>query len=77
MKTKEKDIVYGRKYIKFVRRGKAHRQFQTGIWLYVLCTIRDIEDYKGSILDPNVDFNGIDGIKQTPLEMTLGKVYSK
>ena len=77
MESKEKDIVYGHKYIKFTRGGRAYELFSKGICIYVLVAIGDIEDYKGSILDPNVDFNGVEDVNQKALEKALDKLYSK
>lgn len=77
MKTKERDIVYGRKHIRFIRGGRAHELFSKGICCFIEITIYRIENYKGSFFDPDVDFNGIDDVKQTSLEKALDKMYSK
>ena len=73
MKSKERDIVYGRKYIKFTRRGKAHKLFSKGICCYIKFATWLVEDYKGSIFDPDVEFNGINHVTKT----VLGELYSK
>jgi hypothetical protein len=74
MKSKEKDIVYGRKYIKFLRGGRTHELFSKGICCFIELTVYHIEKYKGSIFDPNVDFNGVDCVQKKHLDMMHSKL---
>lgn len=74
MKSKEKDAVYGRKYIKFVRGGRAHELFSKGICCFIEITIYRIEDFKGSIFDPDVDFKWVDSVH---LKKYLDILYSR
>lgn len=74
MKTKERDIVYGRKYIKFVRGGKAHNLLSKGICCYITFATHCVDDYKGTIFDPDVEFNGVDCVQQKHLDMMYSKL---
>ena len=75
MKTKEKDIVYGRKYVKFVRGGKAHNLISKGICCYKHFALHRIENYKGSIFDPDVEFNDVDIVRVR--QRHLDEMYAK
>ena len=75
MKAKERSIVYGRKYIKFARGGKAHKLLSKGICCYVTFAINCIEKtYKGTIFDPEVDFNGRDCLQKNALSGMYAKL---
>ena len=75
MKTKEKDIVYGRKYVKFVRGGKAHNLISKGICCYKHFALHLVENYKGSIFDPDVEFNDVDIVRVR--QRHLDEMYAK
>ena len=75
MKTKEKDIVYGRKYVKFVRGCKAHNLISKGICCYKHFALHRIENYKGSIFDPDVEFNDVDIVRVR--QRHLDEMYAK
>lgn len=75
MKTKEKDIVYGRKYIKFARGGKAHNLISKGMCCYKHFALHIVENYKGSIFDPDVEFNDADIVRVR--QRHLDDMYAK
>lgn len=75
MKTKEKDIVYGHKYVKFVRGGKAHNLLSKGICCYKHFAFHLVENYKGSIFDPDVEFNDVDIVRVR--QRHLDEMYAK
>jgi hypothetical protein len=76
MKTKEKDIVYGRKYVRFIRGGKAHNLLSKGICCYKHFALHLIENYKGSIFDPDEELKiGIDTVYDLR-KTALDKLYS-
>ena len=71
------DIVWGRKYIKFVRGGKLHNLFSRGICCVMEITIYRIErSYKGTIFDPDEVLKiGIDTVYDLR-KLDLDKLYS-
>jgi hypothetical protein len=74
MKSEEKDIVYGRKHIKFVRGGRAHNLFSKGICCFIEFAIHRIEDYKGSIFDPDVDLYEVDCLRRKHLDTMYSRL---
>lgn len=77
MKSKEKDIVYGRKYVRFIRGGRSHELFSKGICCIMEITIYRIElGYKGTIFDPDEELKiGIDTVYDLR-KTSLDKLYS-
>ena len=75
MKTKEKDIVYGRKYVRFIRGGKAHNLISKGMCCYKHFALHIVENYKGSIFDPDVEFNDADIVRVR--QRHLDDMYAK
>lgn len=78
MKSKERDAVYGSKYITFKRAGKTHKLFTEGIICYMAVVMNGfVMARKGSIFDPDMDVKVCEGSIEGLEEEWINTSYSE